>query len=224
MLERPGVGIGGRLGHRATDGLGSRGGDTEVKEAHPWDWSPQLLLVQGVLTWWKSRAKPTRLFWTFPCLYRNQLLIHPFHFPRAYTFTFGNKIVLPAATVDSQIYVFVLFIGFAQSSRIAETLQMMQKLNVCPFTSWNLNFIVDGIKIMLAVVIDRLVGQIALKSSCNSTLCTILKSRDRNITLCSHVQIWDKSGMLKVFLFKWCKHIDTCDIDYSFFWIPEGRS
>ena len=55
---------------------------------------------------------------------------------------------------------------------------------------------------MLAVVIDRLVGQIALKSSCNSALCPILKSRDRNIALCSHVQIWDKSGMLKVFLFK----------------------
>lgn len=45
VLERPGVGIGGRLGHRATDGLGSRCGDTEVKEAHPWDWNPQLLLV-----------------------------------------------------------------------------------------------------------------------------------------------------------------------------------
>lgn len=55
---------------------------------------------------------------------------------------------------------------------------------------------------MLAVVIVRLMGQITLKSPCNSTVCTILKSRDRNITLCSHVQIWDKSGMLKLFLFK----------------------
>lgn len=35
MLEKPGFGIGGRLGHRATDGLGARGGDTEIKDLRP---------------------------------------------------------------------------------------------------------------------------------------------------------------------------------------------
>lgn len=35
VLERPGFGIGGRLGYRATDGLGARGGDTEVKDLGP---------------------------------------------------------------------------------------------------------------------------------------------------------------------------------------------
>lgn len=93
--------------------------------------------------------------------------------------------------------VLVLFIDLL-TSRIAQTLKMVYKLNVCPFTAWSLSCFVDRMKIMLAVVMDRHEGQITLKSQCEVlkvpyTSVAILKSQDRSTALCSHVQIWDKS-------------------------------
>lgn len=83
----------------------------------------------------KIKNPPTWLFQTFPCLYRNQLLIHPSCFPRAYTFRFGNKRNSLTSGNDGRVNLCVLFIGFARCSRIAKTLQMVQKLNICPFTT-----------------------------------------------------------------------------------------
>lgn len=57
MLERPGVGIGGRLGHRATDGLGARAGDTGVRDLGPTRLAPGT--GSGPKASFNLRKKPT---------------------------------------------------------------------------------------------------------------------------------------------------------------------
>lgn len=58
----------------------------------------------------KKKNPPTWLFQTFPCLYRNQLLIHPSCFPRAYTFRFGNKRNSLTSGSDGRVNLCVCFI------------------------------------------------------------------------------------------------------------------
>lgn len=94
-------------------------------------WGPKALFNFNL----KKKKTGQCLFRTFPCLYRNQLSV-PLYYPRAYTFTFGNKInSRPSGEEGLAIQEFVLFIGFAYCSKIPKTLKMVHKLNFCPFTT-----------------------------------------------------------------------------------------
>lgn len=134
---------------------------------------------------------------TFPFLYRNQLSVS-LYYRRACTFTFGNKInSRPSGEEGLAIQEFVLFIGLAYCWKIPKTLKMVHKLNFCPFTTWSLNFFVDRMKLMLAVVVDTHEEQTACKTPCGVLMypievLTILKSQDRNTTLLSCMNLEQK--------------------------------